>query len=538
MYTIRANGSLLYDPRVEELAVSKAALNQEDNVAGSFTFTIYPSHPLFNSIKKLSTSIEVYDGTARLFGGRVLEDADTLENARTFICEGEYAYFADSVVRPYSWAEGGVQAYLQMLIDSHNSQVGAEKQFTLGEVTVIDPNDYIVRGSSEYPSTLSELNEKLVNLLGGHIIVRKSGGVLYLDYLEDSPFMSTQTITLGKNMLDMQRTTKGSDIATAVIPLGARINDEEGVARGRVTIESVNAGVDYVADEVAREALGLNSHIFKTVVHDDVTTPERLLTKGAQDLAAVINPLASIEVTALDLKQMGLEADAFRFMEYVKVESDPHGIDGMLLITKMSTDLLNPANNKITVGSDYGTFTQNTAGVGKRVNLLENSAATIEATSQIADTVRNLSSSLTQTESSILSTVSEHYVSQTNHQIDISEVSTAIEQTSNAINFTFSELQQQITEADGDTQARFNELVKFIRFEGGDIVLGEVGNELKLRIQNDRISFTQAGVEVAYMSNNKLFITDANILYSLQIGNFAFTPRDNGNLSFNKIGGI
>lgn len=540
MYTIRANGVLLYDPRVEELAITQGVLNLEDNTAGSFVFTIYPSHPLFNSIKKLSTEIEVFDGTTRLFGGRVLQDEDAIDNARTFICEGEFAYFADSVVRPYNWQGeegGGVEAYLEMLIDSHNSQVDASRQFTLGDVTVVDPNDYIIRGSSNYPDTLTEMLDKLPGLLGGHLIVRKSGGTLYLDYLDDSPYLSNQTIKLGENLLDLKRTALGSDIATAVIPLGARINDDEGVEQGRLTIESVNDGIDYVADEEARIALGLDGHIFKTVIHDDVTTPSRLRTKGLQDLAATTNPLASIEVTAVDLKKIGLSVDDFRFLEYVKVESDPHGISGTLLITKMSTDLLNPANNSLTVGSDFGTFTKRDAGIGRRVDLLESTSATVGSTTQIAETVRNLSTSLTQTEDSILSQVSEQYVTQTNHQTSIEQVSSAIEQTSDAVQFTFNELIQQISEIDGDTKARFSELVKYIRFAGGDIILGEVGNQLKLRLQNDRISFLQAEVEVAFMSDNKLHIKDANILDSLQIGNFAFTPRSNGNLSFNKIGG-
>ena len=67
MYTIRANGNLLYDPRVDELAVTKAVLNQEDNAAGGFVFTLYPTHPLYGDIKKLATTIEVYDGEFRLF---------------------------------------------------------------------------------------------------------------------------------------------------------------------------------------------------------------------------------------------------------------------------------------------------------------------------------------------------------------------------------------------------------------------------------------------------------------------------------------
>jgi len=543
MYTIRANGYILYDPRVEELAVLSAVLEEEDNAASSFTFSLEPDHPLINQLQKLVTEIEVFDGTARIFGGRIIDINNDIDNVKMFECESELTYLADSVVRPYSWGANsapeddfGVEAYLTMLIDRHNEQVGPDKQFEIGEVTVVDPNNLIVRASSGYPSTLDEVLSKLPTLLGGHIIVRKSAGVRYIDYLEDSPYISDQTIELGENMLDLMRFSRGSDIATAVIPLGANVSDEEGDNQTRITIETVNDGLDYLADEDARIALGLESHIFRTVTHDNITTPAQLKTAGLRDLAAMVNPLDSIELRAVDLKKLGLAADSFRFLEYVKVKSDKHGIDGTLLVTKMTTDLLNPGANSITVGSDYGTFTQRDTSLGKRVNLLENNSTTISTSSQIIEVIRNLSSSLVQTEDSILATVSEEFVSKENHAIDMTHLSTIVEQTSESVNFTFNSLQSQISSIDGDTKTRFEELVKYIRFQGGDIILGEVNNELALRIQNNRISFLQAGAEVAYMSNNKLYITDANILDSLQIGRFAFTPRDNGNLSFNMIG--
>ena len=83
--------------------------------------------------------------------------------------------------------------------------------------------------------------------------------------------------------------------------------------------------------------------------------------------------------------------------------------------------------------------------------------------------------------------------------------------------------------------AKFEEIQKYIRFVDGNIVLGEEGNTLTLRIENDRISFLDSGLEVAYLSNSKLYVTDGEFLNSLQLGNFAFIPRENGNLSFKKL---
>ena len=61
-----------------------------------------------------------------------------------------------------------------------------------------------------------------------------------------------------------------------------------------------------------------------------------------------------------------------------------------------------------------------------------------------------------------------------------------------------------------------------------------INNSLSLKISNERISFMDGESEVAYISNGKLYITDGEFLNSLQLGNFVFEPRTNGNLSFYK----
>jgi hypothetical protein len=96
-------------------------------------------------------------------------------------------------------------------------------------------------------------------------------------------------------------------------------------------------------------------------------------------------------------------------------------------------------------------------------------------------------------------------------------------------------LQATVDSNDADARTQFQTISKYIRFVNGDIVLGEEGSAITLRIQNDRLSFLDGGAEVAYFSNKKLVILDANFLNSLQIGSFAFIPRKNGNLSLIKV---
>lgn len=60
--------------------------------------------------------------------------------------------------------------------------------------------------------------------------------------------------------------------------------------------------------------------------------------------------------------------------------------------------------------------------------------------------------------------------------------------------------------------------------------------QLSMLLSEQKLSFYQGNEEVAYFSNNKLYVTDAEILDKLQLGKFAFIPRSNGNLSFRYMG--
>lgn len=103
------------------------------------------------------------------------------------------------------------------------------------------------------------------------------------------------------------------------------------------------------------------------------------------------------------------------------------------------------------------------------------------------------------------------------------------------INDKTSAIEDDLKNLEDNTNSELNELKNYIRIENGRIFLGKIGNQIELKIDNDKISFLQNGQEVAYFSNKKLYVTDAEYTNSLQIGNFAFTPRQNGNLSFSLI---
>lgn len=82
-----------------------------------------------------------------------------------------------------------------------------------------------------------------------------------------------------------------------------------------------------------------------------------------------------------------------------------------------------------------------------------------------------------------------------------------------------------------DLQGKYAGLIKYYRFTADGLEIGDSASQLILRLTNDRLAFLDNGQEVAYISDRKLYITDAHLLNSLRVGNFAWVPRSNGNLS-------
>lgn len=117
----------------------------------------------------------------------------------------------------------------------------------------------------------------------------------------------------------------------------------------------------------------------------------------------------------------------------------------------------------------------------------------------------------------------------------LEEVGADYAQLSDRLEFNFTQVKGSLEDFSEYTEGEFEKINKYIWFEDGGIAIGVEGNPIVLRMQNDRIGFFEGENEVAYISNRKMYIRDAEILSSLAIGKFAFIPRNNGNLSFKKM---
>ncbi len=527
-----ADDELFYDSRTDDNRLLGLKVTAGIDKAGTAEIILPPGHPFYDSFTGYRTEVAIYRRDLLLFRGRVLYAADDFYNCRTVTCEGERAFLRDTVMRPYLYQDTPAVIFADV-IAQHNAQVEAFKAFQVGTVTVTDANDY-VRLESEAAEQLSATIDKLVERCGGYIVfTTNADGQRCVNWLEDLDYRSSQAIEFGENLLDFSRSGASTDLATRIIPYGAK--DES--TGERITIADVNDGLDYIQDD---EAVALRGVITKPVTWDDVTEPANLLTKAQQYLATSKMVITSLSLSAVDLSALDQNIDTFRVGDLVQVVSKPHSVDDTFLLRERSYDLLNPANDRVSLGKDLTTLTgADVAGQKDAMSQLQRTehsikaAYTLNIAQAVEETKETLSSLIEQTSENIRLEVSETYA--TNDEVE-SKVATSMTQLSDSFNFLFETLQVVVDENDAEARARFDTIEKYIRFEDGNIILGESGSELVLRIENDRISFLDSGAEVAYFSNKQLVVLDGHFLNSLRIGSFAWLPRENGNLSLVKVG--
>lgn len=354
MYRVYCNNSPLYDLRNEDLVLISPIVKIGENTAGSFEFSILPKHPHYEEVNELTSVITAYDGDEEIFCGRVVEITKDLYNRKKVICEGELAYFNDSIQRPARYQGLTVRGYLETLVNIHNQQVknqGIDKTFKVGAVTVQDKNDYVYKYTN-WESTLEVIKTDLLKTYGGYLRIRKENGVRYLDYLADYPNTNTQVIEFGSNLLDFTHDMVASDIVTAVIPLGARLEDVTEVEGldAYLTIKDVNGGVDYVYSQEAVKSYGW---IFKTVKWDDVHVADNLLKKGKEYLTDIQFAQITLTVSAVDLHMLHVDMERIKVLDEIRVTSSPNGLDRFFPVSEMTIYLDKPSNNKLTLGTSY-----------------------------------------------------------------------------------------------------------------------------------------------------------------------------------------
>lgn len=374
LFRIFVDGDLFYHPSLSQLAITQAQVKEDAENIDSLTLSAPFSHPYLEKIKPMASTIVCKKDDRVVFEGRALDDGSDFYNTHTWTCESALAYLRDSLMPPFDY-QGTIKGLLDLFIKNHNEKVEEKKQFSIGNITVSDSNDYIHYSNSEYSVTLDAIKDKLLKTHGGYLYVRYTENGKILDYLEDFNTYSVQKVEFGKNLLDVKIKKDHTERVTALIPYGAKIKEtnEEGqeVETGeRIGIAGVNDGIPYVYDEDAVKEIGW---IWTSEVWENVTQPGILLSKARVRIAELVKGIVSMELTIVDESDTGADIGDIHARQYVDCLSPPHGIDGRYLCVTKTTDYLNPASNTITIGASGIKLTNISAKQNENLQALEES---------------------------------------------------------------------------------------------------------------------------------------------------------------------
>ena len=357
------------------------------NGVDSFSFAIYPQHPLYKEIECKGSRVKIWRDSELLFYGEVTGYSQDMYGIRTYDCEGALAWLNDL---HFAYAISGAtpKEVLYWYIKLYNQKLrDKSKSFELGTVTVhkaltqSGTEGTIARSSGVYPSFWEEIQDKLLDSFGGILRVRYVGSDTcagYIDWLAIPDGTCSQDVRYAKNLLNCDWTYDCTALATAVVPLGKR-KDSSGDNEVRLTIDKADdddatfmiqymTGTDdlvksgnMVYSKSRMEKYGL---IQQAVTFDDITDAGTLAYQGAVWLRQNGKAASTIRAEAIDLADIDESVEHFTHGDYVRTKLPGDSAESLFPITAIEIPIAAPQNAKLTVGTQESGITSGSGGQG------------------------------------------------------------------------------------------------------------------------------------------------------------------------------
>lgn len=359
------------------------SLDLEMNSAGSFNFTLPPSHPYWNDIKVLKSTIDVYEDGDLIFTGRIASIEKNWNNERVVQCEGALAYFNDSIHRQMKWEtplpiaseDPTVHNFLKDILDNHNVFEGAEnanRHIFIGNITV-DPE--VVTREVNYDTTLDILTRMCIDTNGGYMSVRKNldDGKLYLDWIKDFTEESGQPAQFGLNLLNFDTSLAAEDICTGVLARGAEVNEQTVMLNDVELVDETtypDMSVTHYTDKYQdilwhREGVAKFGQVVQVHDFSDAQTAWKdgqgqivansLFEMAKKWLEEKNTKIETIEVEVAELAWLGEGMPKYKLGQIVELSDEVHMAGEsyetrLLPMYKLSCDL-NSGSKKVTLGT-------------------------------------------------------------------------------------------------------------------------------------------------------------------------------------------
>lgn len=555
MYQLKYKSYILYDPRLatpeDKLIIRDPKVRLAVDQAGGMSFSLQPDHPYLDKLRRMNGVVELLDDATPIYRGRITRDTVDLYGTHTVETEGLMTCLNDSVIRPFAYpddfaedaeyqeaaASGNVVDYLfRWFLTQHNAQVSAEQQIKPGTCTVTDPNNYITRSSSDYQTTMEAVKSKLFgSSLGGHLLIRYEADGNYLDYYADLPLTNTQQVEYAANLLDIVSERDGTEIYTSILPVGKDGLTIADIADGDLTDDLVKDGLTVYS----RSGVAAYGRINRYVRWDDVTVVANLLAKAKASVSSAgLATQESITVQAVDLGWQD-SVQHFRVGRMTLLVSTPHGYNAAYALMELQPDILSPGNTRITLGATRQTYTGAQIDTDRETKedmdrqreeiKGEMREETRQQLNQVTESTMQQITDVQQSLNSIILAALQNYVETGEFGSYKEEMSSKLELLADQLNLTLTTITERIEDVNGDLQSKYSEVTKAFRFTADGLIIGESGNEILLRLDNDVMQFIRNNTP-------ELMLTAAGVeahqvkVTILIIGNVAFMADGSGDV--------
>lgn len=396
-YRILYGNQILWEPYSDASdSITDASLSMTVNAAKYLDFTMPPTHSLYETIAERADLLRLYADDKLIYKGYVTKITLDMDGYKQVNCSSIMSYLSDTHVRDYSTIEGeqplkaptSLDGLFQWYINQHNEHcMDSDKRFVVGvnQAGVLDENNYVYRSSTQFPTTSSEIEDKILNL-GGYIFERYDDDNNILDFYADAHEANTQILDFGVNITDFTQERSAEDQYTAVYATGYTPDppedDPEKEMKPISLADIQNGGSPYNSDyfklgDVLYSTTGVQRYGYREYYYsnDDITTTDYLLKAAGVVLTKLLAPTITLDVKAVDMALfMKNGYEHLQLGQAVRVRSKPHNVDEYLMISGIDLDLQEPGNTSYTIGATYDTLTGQQSSYLKSLNAGINSS--------------------------------------------------------------------------------------------------------------------------------------------------------------------
>lgn len=476
-------------------------LDVEMGKSPSLKFTIPPSHPKKSLLKNFLSRFTVKEDELVLAEGRLFDSRQDIYNQVEWQAEGSLSYLTDSYV-PKVKVEETIRALFTRYVNEHNSRVEDYKKFTVGQITIDNADTEKVKVDNDgYRYTADAIQNDLIDSYGGYLRTRYENGVRYLDYLKDYGHKTTQTIEYKKNLIDFALEVNPEDVFTYLIPTGD----------SNLKINDVNNGKDYIEVEGAKAKWG-NKYLLKSF--SGISDASTLLKEAKQYIKNHYEELPeSLEITAIDLKLLGVNVESIHVGDVVRVTSTPNGVDKDYTCSAISYNLSQFGKTKYTLGKPKQDFTkkynQNSSRTSSSINDTNSSLG--RTNGRLSETQSKLEKYITATDDT-LALMHENILLNANH-IEANAKQIELNATLDADKFTQVSVELDAINATLALKAEAEDVEK--NFNSVEVKLDAMAGEIALKASTEDVNGQINDVNLTLNSHDGRITANANNIIEL-----------------------